>query len=214
MNKNGRSKINSKQSSEYLFSKRKRLMDITIASLGMVVLTLVLPFVWVALKSTSKGPLFYSRKRSGRDGKPFNMVKFRTMKVGSDADVNNLRTAPNDSRVTGVGSWLRQMYIDEFPQFWNVIKGDMSIVGPRPEFPELAKKLESKDEAFRSRLIAKPGITGYAQTEYPHAHNEKMAMRRLRYDMQYIKRANFKWDVAIYFRTFVKLMKISNRFRR
>ncbi len=192
--------------SDYLFSVRKRLLDVFIAIIGLVVLMIIFPFIFLLVKLSSPGPVFYKRDRLGKDGNTFAMIKFRTMLVNSDRDLISLRTQKDDPRVTSVGNFLRGFYLDEFPQFWNVLKGDMSIVGPRPEFPELEKSLEDREPMFKFRLLVKPGVTGYTQVVYPHAHDDVAAMKRIEYDIHYIKMAGFLMDLRLIFKTLLKVV--------
>ncbi len=182
------------------------MLDYFISIIGASFLFVILPVVFVAVKTTSKGPVFYVRERLGLDGNTFKMIKFRTMVV--DSDTKGLRTEQGDPRITLPGRIMRKLYIDEMPQFLNVIKGEMSIVGPRPEFPELSEKLQQTNSDFSQRLVTKPGITGYTQILYPHAHNDAMAIQRLKYDIDYIQKANLLLDIKICFDTFKRLMKM------
>src|SRR5690606_7117378 len=146
------------------------LLDIVIAMFGVLVLLAVLPFVTLVIKIGSPGPVFYRQRRMGRNGVSFDLVKFRTMAVNAEADGNAVWATPDDPRVTRVGRALRRLYIDEFPQWWNVLKGDMSVVGPRPERPEMAARIVSVVPGFNNRLLAKPGITGMAQVNYKYTN--------------------------------------------
>ena len=141
-------------------------------------------------------------------GKRFQLVKLRTMTVGSDSDKSGLRTKSFDTRVTKSGRFLRKCYLDEFPQFWNVLIGEMSVVGPRPEFPELYNSLEKISPNFRDRLIIKPGITGLAQVEYKHAHNDIEAAGRLEFDMDDIRSSNFLLDIKIILLTIKRSLRL------
>ena len=170
-------------------------------------MALCTPFVTIALIVTSGPPIFYRRERLGREGRLFRMVKFRTMVEGNTETSASLRTAQNDPRISKIGRVLRQSYIDELPQFWNVLRGDMSVVGPRPEFPELAKELKLIRSQFPKRLTVKPGITGLAQIYYSHSHTNDHAARRLHYDLEYVKRASFRVDLWIITRTITRSLR-------
>ena len=184
------------------------MFDLLLGSVGLVVLACLLPFLVIVLKVVDGGPLFYVRERLGQGGYKFKMVKFRTMVSGSDADVASLRTRGiDDERVTPVGRLLRRLYIDELPQFWNVVKGEMSVVGPRPEYAELVSGLEKLDSRFRDREVAKPGVTGLAQVTLPHATSEEDAVLRLGYDLAYIERGSLGEDCRIVGRTVLRLFK-------
>jgi lipopolysaccharide/colanic/teichoic acid biosynthesis glycosyltransferase len=177
------------------------VLDILIGSAGVLVLALLLPFVALAIKLGSPGPVFYRQRRMGLNGATFNLVKFRTMAINAEADGNAVWASPNDPRVTGVGRVLRRLYIDEFPQWWNVLKGDMSVVGPRPERPELAARIVSFVPDFNRRLLAKPGLTGVAQVNYKYTNTMAEARNKLRLDMVYINAASFWLDAKLILRT-------------
>ena len=184
------------------------MFDLLLGSVGLLVLACLLPFLAIVLKLVDGGPLFYVRERLGQGGSKFKMVKLRTMVSGSDADVASLRTRGRfDERVTPVGRLLRRLYIDELPQFWNVVKGEMSVVGPRPEYAELVSGLEKLDSRFRDREVAKPGVTGLAQVTLPHATSEADAVLRLEYDLAYIGRGSLVEDCRIVVRTILRLFK-------
>ena len=191
----------------YSVSKRKRLLDLFGSLVGLVFLSLIFLFIVIIMKVYSRGPVFYKRARLGLHGKGFDLLKFRTMNEGSDQKKSGLRTQVFDNRITNIGRTLRKSYIDELPQFWNVFKGDMSIVGPRPEFPELYVDLEKIMSGFTERLVVRPGITGLAQTQYKHAHNDIEAAGRLEYDMKYIETASFFGDLSIIVQTVFRSMK-------
>jgi len=172
-----------------------------------VLAALFLPIA-LSVKLTSRGPLFYRRARVGRDGKLFTMVKFRTMLVDSDSDISKLRTEPeNDPRITAAGHFLRRFHLDEAPQFWNVIKNDMSVVGPRPEFEELLPELLKIEPRFNERTRVKPGVTGLAQVKYVHASEAQAAAERYRYDSQYMAEASLWKDILIILRTTVNFLR-------
>ncbi len=187
--------------SSYLDSLTKRSLDISVAIVVILMLFPFLPIIAVLIKVTSPGSVLYARERLGINGIPFKMLKFRTMRSTSGQYKIQLRTQKDDPRITWLGKFLRRTYIDELPQFWNVLMGDMSISGPRPEFPELEERLEKLDSNFKQRLSVKPGITGMAQLMYPHAHNDLEALGRLKYDIQYITSATFLDDLQIMLRT-------------
>ncbi len=191
----------------YLTSRSKRYIDISFAIIGLIAVAISLPFVAVLLISSSGLPVFYRRARLGLYGREFSMVKYRTMEKNDKTPENALRTAKNDPRISRIGSILRKSYVDELPQFWNVLKGDMSAVGPRPEFPELAIQLSRIRSEFPRRLLAKPGITGLAQIRYQYSHDNAHAAGRLPFDLTYIKQASFKVDLWIISRTLAKSFK-------
>ena len=194
--------------SNYNNSKRKRVVDVFFSVIALLFLLVIFPLIYVGIKFDSKGPVLYKRDRLGVNAKRFHLIKFRTMAVGSDLSKSGLRTKNFDNRVTRIGRLLRRTYLDEFPQFWNVLIGQMSIVGPRPEFPELYSDLEKISPNFRDRMLIKPGITGLAQIKYKHAHNDIEAAGRLVYDIEYISSASLFGDIKIILETLKRSIKL------
>lgn len=192
----------------YLISRRKRVVDILFSLIGISAVIGLFPFVALVTVLTSGLPIFYRRDRLGLNGRPFNMAKFRTMVNGDNHARQNLRTEQNDPRISSVGRILRRTYVDELPQFWNVLLGQMSVVGPRPEFSELAVELTQISKKFPRRLAAKPGITGLAQIRYSYSFDNAHAAGRLPYDLEYIKRASLRFDIWIITKTISKAMKL------
>jgi lipopolysaccharide/colanic/teichoic acid biosynthesis glycosyltransferase len=141
----------------------------------------------------------------GLHGEVFDLVKFRTMSVNAEADGGPVWAEPGDPRITGTGRVLRRLYLDEFPQWWNVLKGEMSVVGPRPERPELAAKILDYVPGFNYRLLAKPGITGLAQINYKYTNTMAEARNKLRHDIVYIGAATFWLDLKLTLRTFRRI---------
>jgi len=179
----------------------KRLFDITIS--GSVVL-LALPLMLLAallVLLTSKGPVFYRQERVGRYGRSFNLLKFRSMKVDAEIEGQPKWAQENDPRVTLVGRFLRRSRIDELPQVINVLRGDMSFVGPRPERPFFVEKLEKEIPFYRERHCLKPGITGWAQIQYPYGASFEDSRRKLEYDLYYIKNYSIFLDMLIVLQT-------------
>ncbi len=193
----------------YLLSKRKRLVDLFVGVFGLLIVGLMLLPLSIIIIVASGFPVFYRRERLGIYGRVFIMVKFRTMVNLERQSGLGLRTVNDDPRISFVGRLLRKSYIDELPQFWNVIKGDMSVVGPRPEFPELAIELTRIRKQFPKRLNAKPGLTGLAQIRYVHSHDNAHAAGRLPYDLEYTKRASFLVDLWIIWQTILKTIRFS-----
>ncbi len=186
----------------YLGSWRKRALDLFIGLIGVTILALLVIPVAVLIKLTSPGPVFYRQRRMGLNGQPFMLVKFRTMAADAERNGEAVWSKPNDPRVTGLGKILRRLYIDEFPQWWNVVRGQMSVVGPRPERPELAKEILDFVPNFNRRLLAKPGITGVAQVNYKYTNTMIEARNKLRHDVIYINAASFWLDTQLILRTF------------
>jgi exopolysaccharide biosynthesis polyprenyl glycosylphosphotransferase len=160
----------------------------------------ILLAVALLIKLDSKGPVFYSQERVGMNGKNFKMMKFRTMKT--DAEATGIKWAQkNDSRVTRVGKYLRRFRVDELPQILNVLKGEMGIVGPRPERPEFVAKLKVQIPYYDLRTLVPPGITGWAQIRYPYAASLEEAREKLHYDLWYVKHLSVLLDLSILFHT-------------
>jgi len=175
----------------------KRLLDI-LASLTLLVLTLpTLLLAAIAIKLEGKGPVFYRQERVGRRGRTFHIYKFRTMRVDAEQTIGPQWATVKDPRVTRVGSFLRRMRIDELPQIMNVLKGEMSLVGPRPERPTFVESLNAQIPFYNERHAVRPGITGWAQVSYPYGASTEDAREKLSYDLYYIKNFSFVFDLLI-----------------
>jgi exopolysaccharide biosynthesis polyprenyl glycosylphosphotransferase len=180
--------------------KLKRLMDIGLAGVMLLLFAPVMGVAAIAIKLNSRGPIFYSQQRTGLYCQPFRVYKFRSMY--QDAERRGAQWASQrDARITGVGYWLRLMRIDELPQLWNVLKGEMSLIGPRPERPEFDVTLAAAIPYYHARYWVKPGITGWAQVMYPYGASVEDASEKLSYDLFYIKNFSFWLDLAIVFKT-------------
>jgi len=178
----------------------KRIMDTAMSSFGLLVSLPVTVITAVLIKIESPGPVFYTQERVGERGESFNVIKFRSMR--EDAEKNGAVWAmQNDTRVTRIGSIIRKIRIDEIPQMWNVLKGEMSFVGPRPERPVFVEKLTTSIPYYSLRHSVKPGITGWAQVCYPYGASEEDALRKLEYDLYYIKNQSIFIDLLVIFRT-------------
>jgi len=182
--------------------KVKRIMDFVVAAIGLALTAPVCAVVCLIIKMDSRGSVFYRQKRSGIDGHPYMVMKFRTMLQDAEAKSGAVWSTSNDSRITRVGKFLRKWRIDEIPQLINVMKGEMSLVGPRPERPEFVDTLSSAIPFYRERLLVPPGVTGWAQVKYPYASNIEGARRKLQFDLYYIKHMGFFIDWLILLRTF------------
>lgn len=184
-----------------LDSLSKRSLDI-VASLLLLAFSLpILAFTAIAIKLTSRGPLFYRQERVGLGGKPFMLMKFRSMRTDAEADGAPQWAQQNDPRVTSVGRFIRLTRIDEIPQIFNVLKGDMSFVGPRPERPFFVESLSKELPYFNERHAVKPGITGWAQLNFPYGATTEDARQKLQYDLYYIKNCSFFFDLLILIQT-------------
>ena len=178
-----------------------RRMVSLLASLVLFILAApVLAIVAIIIKLDSKGPVFYTQERVGMGGRSFKMMKFRTMTT--DAEAGGVKWAQkNDPRVTRIGKYLRRFRVDELPQILNVVKGEMGIVGPRPERPEFVAKLRRQIPYYELRTLVPPGITGWAQIRYPYAASLEEAREKLQYDLWYVKHLSVLLDVSILFHT-------------
>jgi exopolysaccharide biosynthesis polyprenyl glycosylphosphotransferase len=180
----------------------KRLVDLALAGVGLLVFAPLLPLVALAIRLDSPGPVFYRQIRSGRAGRPFAILKFRTMSTDAEKDGRARWATEDDPRITRVGRFLRKTRLDELPQLHNVLRGEMSIVGPRPERPEFIEQLEQDIPFYRTRLMVKPGLTGWAQIHYRYGNSVEDALIKLQYDFYYLRYWSLLLDLYIIFRTF------------
>ena len=178
----------------------KRVFDMIASTLLMLILSPLMLLVALVIKLDSPGPIFYSQERTGLNGKTFKVHKFRSMY--QDAEKRGAQWAQErDPRITRVGYWLRLIRIDELPQVWNVVKGEMSLIGPRPERPQFDAQLKEAIPYYDIRYLVKPGITGWAQVLYPYGASIEDAYEKLSYDLYYIKNYSIWLDIAIFFKT-------------
>lgn len=178
----------------------KKLIDLLFAGFFSLISLIFLPFIALAIKLESKGPLIYSQKRVGLNGKIFTVYKFRSMV--KNAETGKAQWAQeNDARVTRIGKFIRKTRIDEIPQFWNILKGDMSFVGPRPERPEFVSELKEQITFYNERHLVKPGLTGWAQINFPYGASVEDAKQKLSYDLFYIKNQSVALDISIILKT-------------
>jgi sugar transferase (PEP-CTERM system associated) len=179
----------------------KRLAAIFVSALGLLLCLPLIPLVAVATKLSSRGPILYRQRRIGRQGVVFSCYKFRTMRQDAEADTGATWAADNDPRITLVGKFLRSSRLDEIPQLWNVLKGDMNFVGPRPERPEFVEWLKREIPHYNVRHIVRPGITGWAQVRYKYGSSIEDSQEKLRYDLFYVKNISPGFDLLIFFYT-------------
>jgi exopolysaccharide biosynthesis polyprenyl glycosylphosphotransferase len=179
----------------------KRATSFSLSALGLVLALPLLPLIAAAIKLTSEGPLIYKQKRVGRDGKLFDCYKFRTMRTDAEAGTGPKFATADDPRVTPVGRFLRTSRLDEIPQIWNVFKGDMNLVGPRPERPEFVDRFNREIPWYRLRHSIPPGITGWAQVRYGYGNSLEDTKQKLAYDLFYIKNMSHGLDLLILFHT-------------
>jgi sugar transferase (PEP-CTERM system associated) len=180
----------------------ERLFDIILATVSVLILSPLFIITALAIKLDSKGPVFYKQIRLGENEKEFEMYKFRSMRPEAESHTGPVWTSEDDDRITRVGNFIRQLRIDEIPQFINVLIGNMSFVGPRPERPYFVEKLSREIPYYNMRMVVKPGITGWAQINYPYGATTEDAMEKLKYDIYYIKHISPMLDVMIILWTF------------
>ncbi|XOB42202.1 MAG: sugar transferase [Candidatus Nealsonbacteria bacterium] len=197
---------NIKEREKSFYDEAKRFFDIILASF-LFILTLPLwPFISIAIKLEDKGHVFYSQERIGKNRKSFILYKFRSMKEGAEKE-KAVWAEKKDRRITKVGKFLRQSHLDEIPQMLNVIKGDISLIGPRPERPEFVEKLEKEIPHYHLRHLVKPGFTGWAQIKFRYGRSLMDSHKKFQYDLYYLKNRNFLLDIGILLRTFQLFFK-------
>jgi len=192
-------------SANTVIMKVKRLIDIIVSSFILLNSWPLFPLIALFIKINSRGPIFYIQQRVGKNESLFSLYKFRSMIDKAEED-EAIWADENDKRITLVGKILRKLHLDELPQFWNVIKGEMSLVGPRPERPEFVEELKKKIPYYSLRHFMKPGITGWAQLNYPYASSLKDSQEKMEYDLYYIYHMNLLFDVRILLRTAQKIL--------
>jgi exopolysaccharide biosynthesis polyprenyl glycosylphosphotransferase len=185
----------------------KRLADIFLAVVGLVILSPVFPLLGLAIRLDSPGPILYRQIRCGKAGKPFSIIKLRTMKIDAEEDGKARWATERDPRITRVGFYLRKTRLDELPQLLNMLKGEMSFIGPRPERPEFVKELQEAIPFYRTRLMVKPGLTGWAQVHYDYGNSVEDALVKLQYDFYYMRHWSLLMDLYIIFRTIGVVLK-------
>jgi lipopolysaccharide/colanic/teichoic acid biosynthesis glycosyltransferase len=188
------------------FDKFKRYTDIFLAILGLTILSPIIGFAAFLIKVNSRGPIVYKQNRVGRNGRIFQIYKLRTMVVDAEKNTGAVWAKKNDPRITCVGKVLRKTHIDEIPQLFNVLKGEMSIVGPRPERPEIVRDLKTLILDYEKRLQVKPGITGLAQVFHKYDETIEDVKKKIKYDLLYIHKMCLWVDVRIIGRTFVSVV--------
>ena len=179
----------------------KRIVGLITASVGLLLALPLIAVIAVAIKLDSKGPVFFKQERCGQNGRVFNLYKFRSMIENAEADSGAVWARDDDPRVTRVGRFLRRYRMDEIPQMWSVLKGDMSFVGPRPERPEFVRQLQEMIPYYSERHNVKPGVTGWAQVSYGYGASVRDAIEKLKYDLFYIKNMCLAMDLMILFKT-------------
>lgn len=194
-----------------MYELSKRIMDILGGVAGTMLFLLAFPFIALAIILETGSPVFYSQPRFGKGAKSFNILKFRTMKQNAEADGLPKVAEENDPRVTKVGNFLRRTRLDELPQFLTVLHGEMSLVGPRAERPELVAEYQKQIPFYRARLLVKPGLTGWAQINYGYVATVKETIVKLEYDLYYIKHRTLGMDFSIVLRTIGTVLRRTGR---
>jgi exopolysaccharide biosynthesis polyprenyl glycosylphosphotransferase len=180
----------------------KRLCDISLAAALLVLSSPLLFLIAIATWLVDGRPILFKQLRVGREGELFTAYKFRTMRTdGANGDAEDIYTRENDRRITGMGRWLRKLRLDELPQLWNVLRGNMSLIGPRAEWIKCAERYEQKIPFYHFRHLVKPGITGWAQVNYPYGESDEDAIEKLKYDLYYIRHYSLKLDAMIVLKT-------------
>jgi len=187
----------------------KKVLDLVCGVFGLLVLCLMLPIIALLICLDSPGPIFYSQERVGFRGKPFRIYKFRTMRPDAEAGGHAVWAGgKSDKRITRVGRILRATHLDEVPQVFNILRGNMSLIGPRPERAEFIKELEKTIPFYGNRLAVKPGLTGWAQVKYRYGRTDNDALIKLQYDLYYIKRQSFMLDLFIILKTVAEVLSL------
>jgi lipopolysaccharide/colanic/teichoic acid biosynthesis glycosyltransferase len=186
------------------YFQRKRYVDLPLAVLLVVFTGPIIFLSWVLVRLTSRGPGFYKQVRLGLDGKPFTIYKIRSMRIDAETATGAVWAARKDKRITFIGKVLRATHVDELPQLYNVIRGDMDLVGPRPERPEFVTELEKRIDGYAYRLYVKPGLTGLAQLNQDSDIDLNDVRRKLVFDFDYIENCSFGFDMRLLFCTALK----------
>ena len=190
------------------YRRGSRLLDITVAGVALIPLALAAPFVAVGNLMGNRGPLLYRQPRVGRDGQVFEMLKFRSMRPGEST---GQWTSTDDDRITMFGRVLRLSHLDELPQVINILKGDLSVVGPRPEQPQYVELLSEKIPFYQLRHLVRPGLTGWAQVNYPYGADERDALEKLQYEFWYLRHQSLLLDFRIIARTIRHVLGFQGR---
>jgi exopolysaccharide biosynthesis polyprenyl glycosylphosphotransferase len=194
-----------------LYPALKRAMDVVLSLIVAIIFAPFFPLIAFFVKIDSPGDIFYSQERVGLNGRNFRIYKFRTMVQDAERTTGPIFAQSRDSRVTRVGKFLRKTRLDEIPQVYNVLRGEMSFVGPRPERDFHVNRLAKKIPFYRTRLRARPGLTGWAQVKYGYGANDNDARVKLEYDLYYIRHSSLKFDLVILYKTTFKILSMSGQ---
>jgi exopolysaccharide biosynthesis polyprenyl glycosylphosphotransferase len=184
----------------------KRLFDVVFSATSLLICSPLFIGIPLLIWIESGSPVFFRQERVGRDGKRFTLFKFRTMRLRADQPHDDIYTREGDPRVTRIGRWLRKLRLDELPQLWNAFKGDISLIGPRPEWSKCAERYERTVPFYHFRHLVKPGITGWAQVNYPYGESDHDAVEKLKYDLYYIRHYSLKLDAMIVLKTLYTIL--------
>lgn len=193
---------NLKEGEKLFYDKIKRIMDLILAGFTLILSAPLWPFIALIIKLEDGGPVFYRQERIGKDRKPFLLVKFRSMRPGAEDGTGPIWAKKEDSRTTKIGGVLRKTHLDELPQMLNVLRGEISLVGPRPERPEFVEELEKEIPHYHLRHLIKPGFTGWAQIKFRYGRSIMDSKEKFEYDLYYLKNRNFLLDFGILLKTF------------
>ncbi|MEX1002066.1 MAG: sugar transferase [Crocinitomicaceae bacterium] len=188
----------------------KRIIDLAVSAIALIALIPLYIVLAILVKTTSKGPVFFKQERVGKKGKKFKIIKFRTMVLHAEKDGPQLSSS-NDERITKIGKFLRKSRLDEFPQFWNVLVGDMSLVGPRPERQYYIDLISEQDPQYLFLHKVRPGITSWGQVKFGYAENVEQMIQRMKYDLLYIRNMSLALDFKIMFYTIATVFKGSGK---
>jgi|SRR5579875_399205 lipopolysaccharide/colanic/teichoic acid biosynthesis glycosyltransferase len=195
----------------FIYSCWQIAVDFTFGLLAVLLILLILPVMALLIYLDSPGPIFYSQERLGYMGKPFRIYKFRSMRPGAESNGKAIWASRHDTRVTRVGRVLRAAHLDELPQAFNILRREMSLVGPRPEREEFAREMEMLDPAYHDRLLVKPGLTGWAQVKFGYGEGDRSELYKLQYDLYYIAHRSCWFDFVIILKTLVEVFRFHGR---
>lgn len=184
-------------------------LNLCLSLLGFIIFVVVFPILAVLIRLDSRGGIFYTQRRMGLNGHEFRIIKFRTMVQGAESKTGAVFSQRGDARVTRIGRFMRKTRLDELPQVINILRGDMSLIGPRPERPEHVTRLTEKIPFYRTRLVVRPGLTGWAQVRYAYGSDDHDALVKLEYDLYYIRHQSLLLDLNIIIRTVGRVLKMS-----
>ena len=195
----------------FLYSCWHMVLDSIFGVLGTALVLVILPCMALLIYFDSPGPIFYSQERLGLRGKPFRMFKFRSMRIDAESGGQAIWATQCDTRVTRVGKVLRSTHLDELPQVFNILRGDMSLIGPRPEREVFAVKIAEQNPLYHSRLAVKPGLTGWAQVMFGYGEGDQSELKKLQFDLYYIQRRSCWLDCRIILKTLVEVFRFHGR---